>query len=793
MLASYFKIALRTIAKDFKYVFISLLSLSVGIAIAIISLLYIYNELRYDTHYANAERIYRVGCRTKMGDNVTEWAPAPAPLAKLMQQQFPQIENHTRIAKVYDVNEAHVVIEYEDKKVSENSFLAVDTTFFEIFDCQFISGASESFMGPDKIVLTETLSRKIFHDADAVGKTLRIWGKELLVAGVVKDQVQNTHLKFNALVSWNTFQWQEPWLDAYAYTYVLLHPHADVEAFKDKLPKFVQTNIAEKVRSLEADVSLILQPLTSIHLRSHLNAELSTNGYVIYVYIFGLLTVFFLIICVSNYVNLSIARSRKRTKEIGIRQAMGSSKAEIARQVLFESMVFTSVAAVIGGAIAFILLPAFNNAISENLEMTLLKQPVFIIICLMLVLVVGAASGTYPAFFIAKFNAVETLKNTLNVKEGLISIRRVLVVVQFSVSIVMIVSTIVVTRQLSYIFEKDLGFNKERIFYVDTPIDFDGNPQVVKDDLLSDVNIVSASLCLFRPGQSSKDEFKLELPEGDRIRVVQQLYVDYDFIPLMGMQMVAGRNFDYDNSSDQGSAFIVNEEAVRTFGWKDPIGKKIVAINQEKAGVVIGVVKDANIYSLHSKIQPLVVQLIGDNHSNSSIFIKYNGDAGLAASINSVREVFAEYYESPVEPVFLSDEYDRLYVSERKLSFLVSLATMLMVGVSCIGLFGLSSFMAEQSTKEMSLRKVFGASSLQLIFVHMKKFLSMALIANLISWPLAYFLLNIWLQGFAYRTNISLVVFLIAAVLTLVIVFLTTNFHAMLVARVNPSKALKHM
>lgn len=789
MFRNYLIVAFRTLTKDVRYLVVSMVSLAIGIAVAIIAFLNVYNELNFD-RFSNADLIYRVGCSTLMQNTLTEWAPAPAPLAETLTDVFSEVEEVTRFSKMFEDQSGGVLIEYEDKKFQETQFLIADSGFFKVFSYKFLYGSAMALHQPDKIVLNSGTYRKLFNDSDPIGEIITLGDNELEVAGVVDTDGFNSHLEFNGLISWSSFNMPEPWTDAYAYTYVLFNASTNMENVKSRIPEFVEQRIDPYVEVLEAEVDLILQPVQSIHLRSHLNAEINSNGNIYYVYLFAILGLFFIIIAVTNYINIMLARSQRRAREIGIRKVMGAHKVQIKAQIFIESIFLTFISTVLALLLAVLILPYFNNLINEQIPINLLVTPGFIISMITLVIVVGIISGSYPAIYTARLNTVKILKGISTGKERVLSLRKALVLIQFAVSIAMIIATVIVGRQLRFVNDKDVGFNKDNVLVIHTPPDFTESLKVIKNDVLSESSIQSAALSSFDLKTVDKDEYRIEYSDGNKINVVQQIFTDYDFLDLMNMRVVEGRNFDENIPSDLNNAYIVNEEAARIFGWGQPIGKKISAVHGVKKGVVIGVVKNVHLHSLHQKIQPLIIQLAPPLADHLSLYCRV-GQGQLNSAMEIVRTRYRDFTSYDVKMQVLSDEYTKQYKSEKDLSLIISMGAIFIVVIACAGLFGLSSIMAEQRKKEVSVRIVLGANPVEIIQWYLKSFISLALIANLIAWPLSYFLLDKWLENFSYKINFGWMLFLFAGVLTVLIVFLTTFFHAARMAKVSPAQTLR--
>ncbi len=788
MYRNYLLIWFRTMAKDVRYLLIATSSLAFGLVVAINSFLYVHNELSIEKSHVSVDRIFRIGCSTLMDNTSTQWAPAPAPLAQALSDEFPEIESITRIAKAY-ANGRGINVRLNDKVIEQDQFLMADSTFFSIFTYQFLFGDAKALTHPGQIVITEELYSKLFPDSgqNPIGETISVGESELAIAGVVKNNPYNSHISFNGLISWTTFDRSESWTDAYAYTYILLHDANDIEKIKDAIPSFIARQIDGHVKSLESKVDLIIQPLKDIHLSSNLNDELNTNGNILYVYLFIILGIFILIISITNYVNISLAKSRRRAKEIGVRKVMGAQKTQVQGNLLFESLLLTLLATVLGLLLTFLLLPVFSQILNETLNMEMLFRPFFVVFILALIVIVTLLSGSYPAFYIATFNPIDILKGTQG-KDRSFSVRKVLVMIQLVVSVTMIIMTFLVSRQLHFVNTRELGFVKENLFVIRSQEDID--LEALKDDLLSHNEVITASLTSFTPEDAAKDEFKIEVDGVDRVRVVEYVFGDHNFVKLMQMKIIDGRDFDENIDLNPDGSYLVNEEAVKTFGWKEPIGKRIGELHGDGKGTVIGVVRNANLFSLHEKIQPLVIRLIRGNVDQMKLLVRSQPSKQKQALL-LIEEKYHEMIDAPAATELLADHYSRLYRSERDMGSLVNVATLLVIIISGLGLYGLSSLLAEQKSKEGCIRKIMGATRTNVFFWYIKGFLNMSAIANLLSWPIAYFLLIKWLETFSYKINIGPSVFILAGLVTLGIVLLTTGYHAMAMTRVDPATTLR--
>lgn len=793
MLKNYIAVALRSLKKDLFHSILNVSGLSVSIACALLCLIYIYYETSFESQHENAERTYRIACKTDIQGDITTWAPAPAPLAPAIQKVMPEIEEYTRIMIPFYGNDFKSVIKNGDKVMSLSNVLRADASFFEIFNYEFIYGDKGALAEPFNVVISQDAAENIFGKDYPIGQSIYVNDQKLTVAGVVDTEGKRSHIDFNMLISWETFDWQEQWLEADSYTYVRLSEGSDLDLFETKLDKFVKDNLYEVTAQIDAAVELIIQPLNDIHLHSNLHAEFSQNGNILYVYVFLIIAVFIILIAVINYINIAIATSTKRAKEVGVRKSMGAYKNQIKAQFIIESFIITLISAFLGICLTVILLPYFSSSMDITFHINLLLNPTVFFVLLAIVLVVSSLSGVYPAFYISSFDPAVIVRGNQSLGSVSLLFRKVLSVVQFSASIIMIIVTIAVINQLDYIESKPLGFNKSNVMIVSFPENESGKIDVLQDNLEGQAFVESLSVCSYQPGIPSKDEHALNIDNRIQTRTLQRLSFDANYIDLMDLEMVEGRNFEADNYNDQRQAYLINETAAKEFGWENPIGQEIRSISTGRSGRVIGVVKDANFFSLYQKVSPLIMQYVDQEYgSGELLYIRINGQ-NASQSISQVEQIYRKVIPgAPFEYSFLEDKFDQLYKGDENLKQTLLIGCVIMMIISGLGLLALSAILALQKTKMIAIRKVLGATLQQLVVLQSREVFILMIIANVLAIPMAYYLAQSWLEQFSYRTSISIWFFIGGVVLSLLIVLASVLYHVFKTTKLNPVDAIKY-
>lgn len=816
MLKNYLIITLRNIKKHKGYSLINIVGLAIGMACCILIFLYVWDELNFDRYHEHADRIYRLERKGRFQDRDYHSASTAYPMGPALANDYPEILQTVRFAP-----HPTLVRNQKNTYLHERLFFT-DANVFDAFSFSLVKGyPNTALVEPNSIVLTETMAQRYLTDGEPLGQILTIrWEDrllELLVTGILQEMPRNSHFRTEFLVSFSTLkafwgnEWVNNWLENSAYTYLLLQDGIDPIRLSEKFPAFIQKYmgaIGRQILGPEVDLNEVLQlqllPLTDIYLYSDVESEIEPVSDITKIYVFSAIAVFILIIAGINFVNLATARSAGRAREVGLRKVVGASRGSLIRQFLGESLIVSLFA--LGVAVVFVelILPGFNGFTAKNLAMGYREHPWMILVQLLIAVVVGIGAGIYPAFFLSAFRPADVLKGSQRSGTGGRSpgLRKGLIVFQFALSSIFIIATIVVTNQMNYIKHKQLGFQKEQIVVI-SPSDASlrDKLELVKSELLQQANVLGITLSSEIPGQQkgySSRPFHKEGSSNEESAVAYHFAIDEAFVPTLEINLAAGRNFSKGFATAQNAGYLLNESAITRLGWSSPeaaIGNNLFEYDIEtqdfsKQGPVIGVVKDFHFTSLHQKIEPLVMYMDFNALHHVLIKIRANDIPGALASIEQTFKQFSANY--PFVYHFLDDQFDQLYRKEQQMQQIFGYCTTLAIFVACLGLFGLASFMTEQRTKEIGIRKTLGASVAGIILLLSKEFTKWVVLANLIAWPIAYVMMNYWLQSFAYRTKINLWVFVVAACSTFAIALLTVSWQSIKAALANPVKALKY-
>lgn len=807
MLKNYFKIAFRNLWKNKGYSAINIIGLAIGIATCLLISLYVLDELSYDRFNKNADRIYRIDADIKFGGEVQKLAVCPDPMAFTMVKDYPEVENAVRFR-----NYGPSLVKKGNENIKEQRIIYADSTLFDVFTLPMVAGNSKKALTePNTVVITEQIARKYFNSTDILGKVLRFDNTtDYKVTGVIKDVPENSHFKFDFFIALAGVEeaHRNIWLSFNFNTYLLLKKNADVKAFQkkfDEIQKKYMWPQAEQLMKISQEdfkksgnfINLSLTPLTNIHLHSDRIAELSPNSDVQLVYIFSVIAIFILLVACVNFMNLSTARSANRAKEVGVRKVLGTRRKNLVSQFLTEAVVMSLLAFVLAIAIALLLLPYLNQLAVKNLTLSFTEHPFLFPMLIVFAIVIGLLAGSYPAWYLSAFRPIQVLKGTIGGGFKKSYLRSALVVFQFFISIVLIISTIIIYNQLNYIRNKKLGFNREEVILVNDAYVLDKKAETFKQEVLKYSDIISGTKSGYLPVSNSGRDNESLFPEGhienDKAVSTQFWTVDHDYIKTMGMQVVAGRDFNKEFATDS-SGIILNETAVKLFGFtRNPIGRKVTELTDLNAKTtrdytVIGVVKNFNFESLRQNIGSLCMR-IGNSTGTISFRMK---TTDIAQTINRIKSTWKGI--APNEPFsfsFLNEEFDNMYRSEQRSGKIFISFAILAILIACLGLFGLAAYAAEQRTKEIGIRKVLGATVSNIVGMLSKDFLKLVLIASLIAFPVAWWFMHKWLQDFAYRIHISWWVFILASFVSIFIAIITVSFQAIKAAIANPVKNLR--
>ncbi len=803
MFKNYFKTAIRNLGKNRIFSFINVLGLAIGLACCMLIAVFVFDELSYDKYPAQAKQIYRVNLGVLGNTDIASYPMVDVAVGEGIRNALPGVEASTRIKQAGDN-----FVRYNDKQFKEQNLAFSDSNFLQIFSIPFIKGdAATALVRPNTMVVTQAFAKKYFGDEQPVGKSLIIGTDQPYeITGLIKEVPPNSHFHFDAFISVASLHiTSHTWSNLGFYTYLVLKEGTDPKKLEARFPELVAKYVVPEIQHdmgvslAEAQKSVntfrfTLLPLTDIHLHSDTRLEMEPNGDINYVYIFGALAIFILLLACVNFTNLSTASSAKRAREVGIRKVMGGLKGQLVSQFLIESVLLTFCAVLCAYVLVFALLPYFNQLSGKQASFSFFLNYQSIITVLVLGLFVGILAGIYPAFFLSSFNTIKVLKGSSPAQGGRKSILRSgLVVFQFFVSTALIIATIIVYKQLHFMQDKKLGYDKNQVLYLQDTYLIGNNQNAFKQQLLKDNRVVNASLGRYVPGGASIDGTEIypkNTSTGQNGKEIHAniYHIDYDYVPTLGIKVVTGRNFSREFPSDS-FAVVINEAAVNDLGWNgtNPIGKTIVRSGQHEFKVV-GVVADFHYASVKQKIAPLML-LLGNNGGGIIVKVKTADIQELLADVKKQWDALKP--AGPFSYYFLDDKFASLYAAEQRTGQIFTAFAVIAIVIASLGLFGLAAFITEQRTKEIGIRKVLGASMQQVLILVSKEFLYLVGIAFIISVPVTWWAMSKWLQDFAYRVNISWWVFALAGFTAIFIALLTVSFQALKAAVANPVKSLR--
>ncbi|MGD8460850.1 MAG: ABC transporter permease [Desulfobacterales bacterium] len=798
MFTNYFKTALRNIRRHKVYAIVNIIGLSIGMACMILILRWVQYELSFDRYHENADRIYRLVTDMDLGKMRGRYAVSNYIAGKTLARDYPEVEKSVRFQKV----PFKLLFQYDDIQFYEDNICLADSTVFDIFTFPLIQGDPHNALNSAfSIVITEDLAQKYFGDNDPIGRIIRANNDvDLTVTGIMQNVPRNSHFLFDALVSFEILRHihenyqkeiEEDWMDHDNYTYLLLRKAYDYRDLEKKFPAFIEKHMGTTLEAIGGKVEYFLQPLTQIHLKSKLEFD-TNNTDIVYVLAFSMIAIFVLCIACINFMNLSTGRSVSRAKEVGVRKAQGAQRSNLIHQFLCEAFLWSCLSFAGSLGLVEITLPFFHWLSGIDLSSISIFRPWFILGCLGLILFVAFVAGIYPAVYLSGFQTIQVLTGRLKTGPAGSPFRNTLVVGQFTISIGLIIVSAIIFAQIHYMKHERLGFNKNRIVVLRMIGDsFEKSIQTIKTELSSCSGVIDVTASSHVPGGFSG--WHAFVPQGyrlDQTQVMASISIDPDFIPMMGIQIVDGRNFSDDIIEDQAESILINEEAAKRFGWKDPVGKTIRNLLNETNKTVIGVVSNFHLRSLHHHLMPLYIDYNPSNLGYVSIKIKPDE---LSKTLHFLRQKWVEITPAQtLDYFFLAEAFDQQYRDDEKLGIILSNFSTLAILIACLGLFGLASFTVEKRTKEIGIRKALGASVFSIIVLLLKEFTKLILLANVIAWPIAFFTMNRWLQNYAYRIEIGLSAFVLAGLIVLVIALLTAGYQAIKAARANPVDALRY-
>lgn len=793
MIKSYVKIAFRHLQKSRLYAFVNIIGLSIGIVSCLLIGIYIWDELSYDRFHKNADRIMRVTWEYNFGEGETnKTSSTGTKVGPEFTRRFPETESYVRLLKFSRV------IGNGDKMFEEKNFLYADSAFFSVFSFPLLEGDAKTVLdAPDKMVITQAAAKKYFGNADPVGKTLKVGTKDFLITGITAGAPDNSQIKFDFVGSFTslTASKTEKWNEANYITYLLLKNKDQVNTLQRKVTDYMKVVNKDEMQLTGSHfMTYHLEPLKKVHLYSALDG-LEPNNSITYIYILAGVALLILLIACVNYTNLSTAQSARRSAEIGMRKVMGAGKWQVFNQFITESFLLTLFAVILAIAAAVLLIPYFNELSGKNLQVTMLFTPGTIIALVILSLLVAFAAGAYPALILSGTKVIRILKSGFKFT-GSNNLRRSLIVFQFVISIFLIISTIVILQQLSYIKNKDLGYNKEHIVVLPVDRQMQEKYDDIKKSFASNPGVISVGGAYEEPTHIGWSD-GIVTKESDKQIAVNALPVDEDFIKTMDIKIIAGSNYSltdvqqFDTSNDGANlryTYMLNESAVKALGWTpaQAVGK---TISKGREGIVKAVVKDFHFRSFHEPINPLVVFM--DKRLVGSLFIKISGKNIQGALSNLEKTWKQRIAHRPFEYHFLDDDYAALYKAEQRTAGVFTTFSSMAILLACLGLFALTAYAMVQRTKEIGIRKVLGATVADILSLVSKDFIKLVMIALIIAIPISLYAVNKWLEGFTYKISVHWWVFAIAGLLTLIIAFATISLQAIRAAITNPVKSLK--
>ncbi len=791
MIKNYLKIAFRNLWKYKAFSFINLTGLAIGMAVCILILLWVQDELNFDNFHENGPRLYRVIQDADYAGHDISIARTPFPLAPALKNDFPEITDATRVF----VNGLGVKV--GDKSFEDDDMIFADPSFLKMFSFPMIEGDPTTALdNPLSIILTEKTALRYFGTRRALGKTLIVRNKfQVQVTGILKDIPHNSHLQFDFVVPMNIVKEfgfdidKMPWTNSNnsLFTYVELKNNTPASEINSKIAGIMAKHVSTSANRM------FLQPFSQIHLHSNFVGDVEGQGDIKYVYIFSIMAIFVLLIACINFMNLTTARSGNRAKEVGMRKVIGASRKDIIRQFFGESTFLSVLALGLALVLVELLLPLFNHLSHKNLAVAYLGNTGALLGFLGIAILTGLIAGSYPALFLSSFQPVKVLKG--NIKAGAKSslFRRILVVIQFTLSIILIIATTVVYSQISFMNKKNLGFDKQQLVYIHLNPTARQQYESLKNELLKNPNVENITVAshLLTDVTHAFDHVSWEGKSPDESITMNGISVDYDFIKTFGMQLTAGRDFSRVHGTDATQAYIVNEAAARKMGVDSPVGKQFsLSEEMDRPGKIIGVVKDFHFKPLSKEIEPMVI-FIGERERYYLYARIQAGD--MSKTITQMEQTWKAIIPgTEFHYGFFDDALAGMYGDEKRVGTLFNYFTILAIFISCLGLFGLSSFMAEQRTKEIGIRKVLGASVSSVVGLLSREFSLWVFLANILAWPIAWYFMNQWLLSFAYRTQVNVWIFFFAGILAMIIAMFTISFQAIKAATVNPVKALRY-
>jgi len=809
MFRNYLKVAVRNLKRHKGYSFINIAGLAIGMACSILIAIFVFYELSFDKHHDKAKQVYRVCAQFGPTTDMRGAFTAP-PMAQELLNDCPEIIHAAR----YSPWPRNYLVSTGEKKFLEKGIKYADASIFDVFTIPFITGNPKTALSdPFTIVITEGIARKYFGEKNPLGKLLRFEDREedYLVTGVVENCPDNSHFRFDMIASYISRQGSRDtsWMGHSLFTYVVLQDGVLPSQLEAKFPNFILkhfgpqffaqtgTRYEDYLKDEKNYYGYFLEPLLNIHLRSYTNENLSIKGRIIYIYIFSIIAAFILLLACINYMNLSTARFSKRSKEVGIRKVLGSEKKQLIFQFIGEAILLSFIALASSILIVKIVLPAFSNLANRQLSFHLFDNIYVLPVLIGYGLFVGVLAGSYPAFFLSTFQPALTIKGFVAKKAlGNLLLRRVLVILQFSITVFIFLGTFVISSQLKYVRNEQLGFDKEQIVVIPRAYTMGRQALAFKQELLKYPSILTISNTESLPGRHfNPNGHRLEGSPATEEHVLHTMYGDYDFFKLLDLKIVEGRYFSKDVPTDATTAVVINETAVRELGLKEPIGKRFHKEFGDAAEgefvTIIGVLKDFHFNSLHHEIQPMIIRPLSEREwFYTSIKIR---PENISETLGLIEKTWKKFSGGqPIEYSFLDEDFNNLYKAEQRTGKISTIFFFLAIFIACLGLFGLVSFSAQQRTKEIGIRKVLGASVSRILYLLSREVLVLVTVSAFIASPIAYYVMSGWLQNFAFRIKITVWMFILTALAVLFMAILTISYQAIKAACASPANALKY-
>lgn len=806
MLKNYIMVTCRTMLKQKGYSAINILGLAVGMTVCILILLYVNFELSYDKFHKNSDQIYRLCTKYKIGESYRELPRTSGAVPTNFQENLSEVKSYVRIMDMLRFSN-QTIVNYKDDLFEETGMLMVDTNFFDFFSFRLIKGDPKTCLSkPGTVVINEKTAKKLFGNKNPIGEVIHLDvnvldGNFFEITGIMQDVQKNSHFDFNYLFgmpSASTFfanqlnSWDAS--RTFFNTYLLFEKNANVLEIEQRMNHIFENNMTDR-RGVITDITIYLQKLTDIHLKSNLSGELGVNSDIKIVYSLTALAFFILIIVCINFMNLVTAQSVNRVREVGMRKVLGASKRQLVRQFIGESVIFSLISFAISIFMVILLLPVFNTIANTDLSLTQNVDSNVVLTILIILFTTGVAAGSYPAFYLSSFRPIVTLKGISAKYSRNSFFGKTLIIFQFTISIALIASTIIVHNQIRYMKSKNLGFEMAQTLVVRPKAESsNAKREVIRDTFLQNPQVLEAALSSSVPG--SRMNVLYAHPEGfdeENRQIMKILAVDNNFLDFYKIELLEGRQFSTEFGSDIQTC-IINETAVKTLGWENrAIGKIIRSEYHDNPELkVVGVIRDFHQHALDTKIQPMIIFPYPNNNYPIyiSLNIKTDDIAGTISSIETEMDEFEPGYD--IEYFFLDDNFNSLYHQEVVLGKMFSYISAIAILMACLGLIGLAAYITEQSRKEISIRKILGASEKALVYKLSRSFLANALIANIIAGPISYFVIEkFWLINFPYRISINLWTFILTGFISIIMVFLSVSYHSAKAVYANPADNLR--